>query len=74
MGKTSRDSGWKRINMELIRIFFQTVLQNHKNWPRLLKNLFLTKYLHKGSKKIFHFSGKFAIQRPISNIYFALRI
>ena len=50
MGKTSRDSGWKRTNTELIRIFFQTVPQNHKNWPRLLKNLFITKYLHKGSK------------------------
>ena len=26
------------------------------------------------SEFIFHFSGKFAIQRPISNIYFAFRI
>ena len=50
MGKTYRDSGWKRTNTEWIRIFLQTVPQNHKNWTRLLKNLFLTKYLHKGSK------------------------
>ena len=41
---------WLKRNKYRIRIFFQTAPQNQKSWPKLLKNLFLTKYLHKGSK------------------------
>ena len=52
MDKTSRESGWKkkRTNTELIRIFSKLYPKTIKIDPDLLKNLFLTKYLHKGNK------------------------
>lgn len=60
MEKTSWKSGWKRANIELIKISFKTVPKNSKILPRLLKNYFLFSYLHLRDKLYLNWKTKTA--------------
>ena len=54
MGKTFRHPGWKRTDMELIRIFFQTVPQNHKKLTQIIEKFIPHQVFKQGKYAIPH--------------------